>query len=114
MQAVFHLPMPADRGVKARSRDRAGIHAGHEIPAFLRKKHAVGRTDFPVGAEQYLAVGYVQTLTQILGITKIEPEPAGLTATPLFSVMTWAGRSDDDAAKQARRASSMSGWLALT
>ena len=114
VQAVFHLPMPANIRVKPGSRNGARVEAGHEIAAFLAEKRAGGRTNFPIGTEEDLAVRNVQTLAQILGIAQIEPEPAGFAAAPLFSVTTWAGRSGDASAKQVRSASSMSGWLALT
>jgi hypothetical protein len=114
VQAVFHLPVPTNIGVKSGCRDRAWIEAGHEIAAIVEKKLAGRRTDFPIGAEQYLAVGNVQTLAQIVGIAQVEPEQAGFAATPLFSVTTWAGRPATAAAKQVRSASSISGWLPFT
>ena len=114
VQAIFHLPMPANIGVKLGGRDAARVEAGHEIPAFLEENRTGRRTDFPLRTEEDFALRNVQTLAQILGIAQVEPQSAGFAAAPLFSVMTWAGRSGNAAAKQVRRASSMSGWLALT
>ena len=114
VQAVFHLPMAADVGVKLGRRDRARIEAGHEVPAFVQQKSTIGQSHFTIGADGDLTGGNVQTLTQILGVVQVDPNPAGIAATPFFSVVSWAGRVDDASAKHVFNASSMSGWLALT
>ena len=114
VQAVFHLPMAANVGVKLSRRDRARIEAGHEISAFVKQKSIIGRSHFTIGADGDLTVGNVQTLTEILGILQVDPNPAGIAAAPLFSVVSWAGRACRTSAKHVFNASSMSGWLALT
>ena len=114
VQAVFHLPMAANVGVKLGWRDRARIEAGHEIAAFTQQKSTIARSHFTIGADGDLAVGNVQTLADILGVVQVDPNPAGIAAAPLFSIVSWAGRSDDTSAKHVFNASSMSGWLALT
>jgi hypothetical protein len=114
MQAVFHLPMAANGGVKLSRRDRARIEAGHKIPAFVKQKSAIGRTYFTIGADGDSTVGNIQTLTDILGVVQVDPNPAGIAAIPFFSVVSWAGRADEASAKHVFNASSMSGWFALT
>ena len=67
MQAVFHLPMIACRGLKLRSRDRTRIEAGGEVAAVARKNCAVARPHFPIDAQRNAAVGEAQTLAEIIG-----------------------------------------------
>jgi hypothetical protein len=114
MQAVFHLPMAANIGMKLGRRDRARIEAAYKIPAFVKQKSTIGQSYFTIGADGDLTVGNVQTLTDILGVVQVDPNPAGIAAAPLFSVVSWAGRSGRTLAKHVFNASSRSGWLALT
>ena len=114
VQAVFHLPMAANGGVKLGRRDRTRIEAGHEIPGVVKQKNTIGRTYFTIGTDGDLTVGNIQTLAEILGVVQVDPNPAGIAAIPFFSVVSWAARADDASAKHVFNASSMSGWLALT
>jgi len=114
VQAVFHLPMAPDVGVKIGRRDRAWIEAGDEVPALVKQQNTLGRTHFTIGADGDFATGNFQTLTNILGIGQVDPNPAAIATIPLFSVVSWAGRVVDASAKHVFNASSMSGWLALT
>ena len=114
VQAVFQLPMTADVGVQLGGTDRAGVAAGDEVPAVVEQHRPIGRADFAIGAENDLAAGNVQMLTEILGIGKVEPQPAGFRVAPLFSSTSEAGRACAASAKQVIRASRTSGWLALT
>lgn len=72
-QAVFHLPMTADVGVKLGGTDRAGVAAGDKVPAVVEQHRPIGRAHFAIDAENDLAAGKVQMLTEILGIGKVEP-----------------------------------------
>jgi hypothetical protein len=113
VEAVFHLPMSANVGVKFGRRDHSRVEAGHVIPALVEEKLSRGRTHLAIGTDGDLAVGKVQTLADILGIIQVDPKPAGLAASPLFSVTSWAGRDGEALAKQVFNASRTSGWLAL-
>jgi hypothetical protein len=114
VQTVFNLPMAANVGVKLGRRDRARIEAAYEITAFVKQKSTIGRSHFTIGADGDLTVGNVQTLTEILGVVQVDPNPACFVAVPFFSVVSWAERLDAASAKHVFNASSMSGWLALT
>jgi hypothetical protein len=115
VQAIFHLPMTPDVGVKFGRRDRTRVETGYKVPALLKQYNTTGRTHFTIGADGDFAAGNVQTLTEILGIGQVDPNPAGIAAIPLFSVVSWAARRIDVAsAKHVFNASSKSGWLALT
>ena len=114
MKAVFHLPVAANIRLEFAGRDRIGIQAGHEVPAFARKQFAGGATYFTINADGNLAAGYVQTLPNILGIVEVDPKPACLLVEPLFSRTSSAGGMGVSWKKQVSKASSMSGWFALT
>jgi hypothetical protein len=114
VQAIFHLPMPPDVGVKLGGRDRARIKAGDEVPALLKQEKTIGRTHFTIGTNGDLAAGNIQMLTDILGVGQVDPNPAAIATPPLFSVVSWAGRVGATFAKHVFNASSTSGWLALT
>lgn len=113
VEAVFDLPVSANVGMKLGRRDHVRIEAGHEIPALVEENLSLGRTHFAIGTEGDLAVGKVQTLADMLGVIQIDPKPAGLATSPLFSVTSWAGRDGEALAKQVFNASRTSGWLAL-
>ena len=114
VQAVFHLPMAANGCVKFGRCHRTRIETADEIPAFLKQKNTIGRPHFTIGTDGDLAAGNVQTLTQILGVVQVDPNPAGIVATPFFSVVSRAGRADEASAKHVFNAFSMSDWFALT
>jgi len=114
VQAVFHLPVAANVGMKFGRRDGAWIEAGHEVPAFLEQESAIGRTHFAIDTHGDLAVGNVQMLAEIRGVVEIEPKPADFAAEPLFSLTSWAGRVGGASAKHILSVSSKSGWFALT
>ena len=109
MQAVFHLPMVAYIRLKPGGRDRARIETGGKIATVARKNHAVARPHFAIDAQRDAALGKVQTLAEIVRRLEIEPKPAGFAITPLFTVVSWAGRWDDASAKQSCRALKTSG-----
>ena len=100
MQAVFHLPVVAHIRLKPRGRDRARIETGGEIAAVARKNRAVARPHFAIDAQRDAAFGKVQTLAEIVGRVEVEPKSAGFAITPLFTVVSWAGRLEDASAKQ--------------
>ena len=91
MKAVFHLPVATNIVLEFTRRDRIGIQAGHEIPAFAGKKLALGRAHFAIHADGDLATGYVQMLPDIVGVIEVDPKPARFLIEPLFSVTSWAG-----------------------
>ena len=91
VQAVFHLPVPADVALELFRRDQSGIQAGYEVPAFAGKKLALGRTHFTIDSGGDLAAGNVQTLSDILGIVEVDPKPPRLVIEPLFSVTSCVG-----------------------
>jgi len=113
VEAVFHLPVSANVGVKRGRRDRSRVEAGHEIPALVEENLSLGRTHFAIGTNGNLAVGEFQTFADMLGVIQVDPKPAGLAASPFFSVTSWEGRDDEAPAKQVFNASRTSGWLAL-
>ena len=98
VQAVFHLPMAANGGVKLGRRDCARIEAGHKIPAFVKQKSTIGRTHFTIGADGDLTVGNVQTLTDILGVVQVDPNPTGIAAIPFFQ--SFHGRDEPTTLRQ--------------
>ena len=114
VQAIFHLPVAANVDVKPGGADRAGVATGDEIPGIVEQDRAIGRAYFAIGADGDLAVGKAQTLTNILGVVEVEPQPAGFGVVPLFSVTSEAGRACEALAKHVFSASRTSGWLALT
>lgn len=109
MQAVFHLPVIAHMRLQPRGRDRTRIETGGEIAAVARKNRAVARPHFAIDAQRDAALGKVQTLAEIVRCIEVEPKPAGFAITPLFTVVSWAGRLDDASAKQSLRALKTSG-----
>lgn len=109
MQAVFHLPMIAYIRLKPRGRDRSRIETGGEIAAVARKRRAVVGQHFTINAQHDAALRKVQTLAEIIRRVEVEPKSAGFAVKPLFSVISWAGREDETAAKQRFNASRISG-----
>ena len=93
MKAVFHLPVAANVRLELGRPDQIRIQTGHEVPAFARKKLAVGRAHFAIYTDSDLATGYVQMLPDILGVVEVDPKPASFLTEPLFSVTSWAGRA---------------------
>jgi len=114
VQAVFHLPVAANVLLEIGSRDGVRIETGHEIPALTRNEFALGATDFAINSDGDATFGNVQTLPNVLGIVEADPKPACLLIEPLFSILSSAGGLGGSWKKQASRASSMSGWFALT
>lgn len=114
MKAVFHLPVAANVRLEFGRLDQTGIQAGHEVPTFAGKKLAVGRAHFAIHTNADLATGNVQTLSDMLGVVEVDPKPTRFLTEPLFSVISWAGLAGVSWKKQVSRASSMSGWFALT
>ena len=114
MKAVFHLPVAANVRLEFGRPDQIGIQAGHEVPTFAGKKLAVGRAHFPICTDGDLATGYVQMFPDMLGVVEVDPKPTRFLMEPLFSVISWAGFAGVSWKKQVSRASSMSGWFALT
>lgn len=104
MQAIFHLPVVAHRRLKFRGRDRARIKTGGEIAAVTRKNLALARPHFAIDAQGDAALGKVQTLAEIVGRVEVEPKSADFAITPLFVVVSWAGRLEAASAKQSLRA----------
>lgn len=113
VQAVFHLPMVTNIGLKLRSGDRRRIKTGGKIPAVAREDFALARSYFTIDAQRNLTMGKVQTLTEIGCGFEVEPESACLLVEPLFSVVSWAGRQRRASAKHVFKASNTSAWLAL-
>ena len=109
VEAVFHLPMPADIRLQVRRGDRTGVKTGDKIATFTGENVSRGRTHFTIDAQRDLASGDVQTFAQIRGIGKVDPKPPRFVASPLFSLMAWWGRIDGASAKQVFSASSKSG-----
>jgi hypothetical protein len=109
MEAVFHLPVATNIRLEFTGRDRIGIQAGHEVPAFARKQFAGSAAYFTINADGNLAAGYVQTLPNILGIVEVNPKPACLLVKPLFSRTSLAGGVGVSWKKQVSKASNISG-----
>jgi hypothetical protein len=114
VQAVFYLPLAAKSILKLRRSDRARIGAADEIPGFVKQNNIIGRSNFPIGADGDLTSRNVQTLTDILGVVQVDPDTTDIAAAPFLSTVSWAGRFDAASAKHVFKASSISGWLALT
>ena len=114
MKAVFHLPVAANIALEFTRRDRIGIQAGHEVPAFAGKKLTTGRTHLAIGTDADSATGNVQMLPDMLGVVEVDPKLARFLIEPLFSVTSWAGLTGVSWKKQVSNASSMSGWFAFT
>ena len=114
VEAVFHLPVAADIRLEFTGCDRIRVQTGHEVPALARKQLAGGAAYFTINADGNLAAGYVQTLPNILDIVEVNPKPACLLVEPLFSRTSLAGGVGVSWKKQVSKASSMSGWFALT
>jgi hypothetical protein len=114
MKAVFHLPVAANVVLQFMRRDRIGIQAGHEVPAFAGKKLALRRTHFAINADADFATGYVQMFPDMLGIVEVDPKLASFLVEPLFSVTSCAGFAGVSWKKQVSKASSMPGWFAFT
>ena len=109
MQAIFHLPVVAHIRLKPRGRDRARIETGGEIAAVARMNHAIARPYFTIDAQRDAAFGKVQTLAEIVGRVEVEPKSADFAITPLFVVVSWAGRLEAASAKQSCKALKTSG-----
>jgi hypothetical protein len=114
MEAVFHLPMATNVVLKLTRRDRIGLQAGDKVPAFAGKNLTLRRTHFAIRTNADLATGNVQMLSDMLGVVEVDPKPTRFLIQPLFSVTSWAGLAGVSWKKQVSKASSMSGWFALT
>jgi len=108
VEAVFHLPMATDVGLKVRRGDGGRVETGDEVPALLGEKLSGGRTYLAIDANRNLTAGDVQLLTQIVGIGEIDPQPPRFVTRPLFSRLSWEGWADAWA-KQVFNASNRSG-----
>jgi hypothetical protein len=86
MEAVFHLPVATDGVQQFSRRDRIGIQTGHEVAAFVGKKLVLRRAQFAINTNADLTTGNVQTLSNILSVSEVEPKPTRLLIEPLFPV----------------------------
>jgi len=91
MKAVFHLPVAANVRLQLGWRDRIGIQAGHEVPAFAGKELVFRATHLAINTDGDLATGNVQMLSDMLGVVEVDPKPTRFLIEPLFSVTSWAG-----------------------
>lgn len=114
MEAVLHLPVAANVRLEFTRRDRLGRQAGDEVAAFAGKERALRATHFAIHADADPAAGNLQMLLDVRGVVEVDPKPARFLIQPLFSVTSWAGLTGVSWKKQASKASSMSGWFALT
>ncbi len=85
MKAVFHLPVVANIVQQFAWRDRIGIQAADEVPAFAGKKLTTRRAYCAIDADGDLATRYVQMLPDMVGIVEADPKPARHLIEPLFS-----------------------------
>lgn len=114
VEAVFHLPVATNVCLEFTGRDRIGVQAAHEVPAFAGKEHPFRGTYFAINTQRDSATGNVQMLPYVVSIIEVDPKPPRFLVKPLFSVTSWAGRTGDVWKKQVSRASNMSGWFAFT
>ena len=75
MEAVFHLPVATNIVLEFTRRDRIGIQAGDEVPAFAGKKFTLRRAHFVIRTNADLATGNVQMLSDMLGVVEVDPKP---------------------------------------
>ncbi len=114
MKAVFHLPVATNVALELKRRDRTGIQAGDEVPTVAGKELTLRRAHFAINTDTDLAAGNVQMLADMAGVVEVYPKPTRFPIQPLFSLTSWAGLAGVAWKKQVSRASSMSGWFALT
>lgn len=114
MKAVLHLPVATNVVLELKRRDRTGIQAGDEVPTVVGKKPTLRRAHFAINTDTDLATGNLQMLADMLGVVEVGPKPTRFLIQPLFSVTSWAGLAGVSWKKQVSKASSMSGWFALT
>jgi hypothetical protein len=114
MKAVFHLPMATNVVLEFTRRDRIGLQAGDKVPAFAGQEFIRRRAPVAIRTNADLATGNVQMLSDMLGVVEVDPKPTRFLIQPLFSVTSWAGLAGVSWKKQVSKASSISGWFALT
>ena len=114
MKAVFHLPVASNVVLEFTRRDRIGLQAGDEVPAFAGKESALRAAHLTIDTNADSATGNVQMLPDMLGVVEVEPKPTRFLIQPLFSVTSWAGLAGVSWKKQVSKASSISGWFAFT
>lgn len=114
MKAVFHLPVATNIVLEFTRRDRIGLQAGDEVPAFAGKEYTLLAAHFAINTNADLATGNLQMLLDMRGVVEVYPKPTRLLIQPLFSVTSWAALAGVSWKKQVSKASSMSGWFAFT
>ena len=110
----FHLPVAADGGQEFRWSDRVGIETGNEVAALGLEDFALGRVQLAVDAEGNSTIREVQAVADIDGVVQVDPKSADFAHSPFFSAISATGQPSEASAKQAFKASSTSGWFALT
>jgi hypothetical protein len=88
MEAVLHLPVATNVCLQFTGRDRIGVQAAHEVPAFAGKKCPFRGTHLAINTQRDSATGDVQMLPYVVGIVEVDPKPPRFLVEPLFSVTT--------------------------
>lgn len=114
VQGILNLPVIADcfqqldRGYAAR------ITAGEKIARVVLGNGPIRGDDVAVDAQRNATTGKAQSVTNVVGIFQVEPQPPPIYAAPFFSVVSAAGGRVWASPKQEIKASMMSGWLPFT
>ena len=91
METVLHLPVATNVVLEFTRRDRVGLQAGDEVPAFAGKERALRAAHFAINTDADLAAGHMQMFLDMLGVVEVDPKPTRFLIQPLFSVISWAG-----------------------
>lgn len=108
-QAVFDLPVSADRAQQFLCVDRVGIEAGEKVARIGQLHLAVGVHYVPINTQRNLRAGKVQLLTNVTGVVQVDPQPAAIDETPFFSIVSAAGGRSSAWPRHCSTASSTSG-----
>jgi len=90
-QAVFDLPMSADRPEQFGSRDLAWIETGQKIAGVGQPHLAVVGDHVPINTHSNLRPGKRQRFSNVVDVVQIEPESPAINGVPFFSTVWAAG-----------------------
>ena len=114
VQGILNLPVVADRFQQLDCGYAARITTGEKIARVVLGDGPIRGDDVAVHAQRKATTGKAQSVTNIVGIFQVEPQPPPIYAAPLFSAVSAAGRRVWASPKQEIKASMMSGWLPFT
>ena len=86
-QAVFDLPMRADRRQQFGGCDPIRIQTGEKVTCVRQPHRAIVSDHVPINTQRNLRPGKCQGIANVSGVLQVEPELAAIGGVPFFSTV---------------------------